>query len=69
MPGLGVGLRLIFSAWRDAVAGALTGAAEAERVFSRAITSLSMATVNWSIFWERLDAQVGSDEVDDPPAL
>jgi len=69
MPGLGVGLRLIFSAWRDAVAGAFTGAAEAARAFSRATTSLSMAAVNWTNFWERLEAQAGSEEVDNPAAL
>jgi hypothetical protein len=47
MPVFGVGLRLIFSACRAAVAGAMTGAAAAEgRAFSKAMTNLSMAAVS-----------------------
>lgn len=60
IPGFGVGLRLIFSACRAAVAGAITGTVAAERVFSRAVASLSMAAVRRSIFWESWDAQAGS---------
>ena len=47
MPGLGEGFRLIFSAWRAAVAGAITGVAPtAGRALSRATTNLSMAKFN-----------------------
>ena len=61
MPGLGKGFKLIFSAWRAAVAGAMTGAAAgAGRAFSNAAASLSMAEVSRSIFWERWEAQGGS---------
>ena len=45
MPGLGAGLRLIFSAWSAAVAGAGAGTA-AGRAFSNAKTSLSIAEVS-----------------------
>jgi hypothetical protein len=59
MPGLGVGLRLIFSACRAAVAGAGAGML-AGRDFSSETISLSMVPFNFSSFWLRWEAHNGS---------
>ncbi len=59
MPGLGVGLRLIFSACRAAVAGAGAGRLVG-RDFSRETISLSMVPFNFSSFWLRWEAHNGS---------
>ena len=67
IPGLGVGLRLIFSAWSAAVAG--TGPdTVAGRDFSRETINLSMVPFSFSSFWLSWDAQSGSavEDKDDP---
>lgn len=69
-PVFGAGFRLIFSAWRAAVAGAITGAGLViGRFFSSTSVKRSMTAVSWSIFWVSWEAQggsvVGEDEGED----
>lgn len=58
IPGFGAGFRLIFSACKAAVAGAVTGATG--RDFSSETINRSMVATNRSTFWERREAQSGS---------
>ena len=50
IPVLGIGLRLIFSAWRAAVAGAGAMSWRGALLLSMAATIFSAVRVRWSIF-------------------
>ena len=58
IPGFGAGFRLIFSACKEAVAGAAMGATG--RDFSSETINRSMVATNRSTFWESWEAQSGS---------